>query len=201
MNFTHREKRKFILIIVVTVFAIAVFAITLIRATYYVPNNELKSVRVSASTTDPILYPQTLQIPSINVEAKVQEVGITTDGDMAAPHSLTDVGWYKYGTIPGNIGSAVIDGHVDNGLSLPAVFYNLKKLTKGDDIYITRKDSSTVHFKVASVDIYHYKEVPMEMIVHQNDKARLRLITCTGDWVPQDKTAEYRVVVTAELVS
>jgi sortase (surface protein transpeptidase) len=84
--------------------------------------------------------PARIRIPSIGVDAFVQDVGIGKSGNMAVPTNYDDVGWYRYGPAPGEKGSAVIDGHVDNGFGLPAVFSRLSELEAGDDIYIDTED-------------------------------------------------------------
>ena len=71
-----------------------------------------------------------ISIPAIKVDAKIQEVGITAKGNMAAPRTFSEVGWYKYGPRPGETGSAVLAGHVDNGIAFPAVFSKLDKRSK-----------------------------------------------------------------------
>ena len=131
----------------------------------------------------------------------MQDVGTNGAGDMSDPSNFTDVAWYKYGTVPGQIGSAVIDGHVDNGLSLAGVFKHLKDIQSGDDIYVVTESGQKLHFVVSSVDSYPYKDAPTAQIFEQNDKAYLKLLTCTGAWVPGDRTYDHRLVVTAVLES
>ena len=182
----------------VIVFSVILFAHTLVRALFYTSGEQEARISASVSTSTDYSIPTRLLIPKIHVDAKVLEMGLTTKGNMEAPHNFTDVGWYKYGPKPGEMGSAVIDGHVDNGLSLPAVFIDLKKLTSGDDIYVTEGDK-TLHFVVQNVERYYYKSAPTDIIFNRTDLRRLNLITCDGDWVTLDKTADHRVVVYAVL--
>lgn len=141
-----------------------------------------------------------LSIPSIKVNAAIESVGINQNGEMDTPLRLADVGLYKYGTMPGQVGSAVIDGHVDNGLSLPAVFYNLKKVQKGDDVYITNPDGTQLHFAVTSIDDYELATAPVEQIFHDTSGRLLKLITCEGTWSGLGYAYDHRVIVTAELI-
>jgi LPXTG-site transpeptidase (sortase) family protein len=141
-------------------------------------------------------YPKKLRVPSAGVDAKVQDVGITKLGNMATPNNFTDVGWFEYGTIPGDKGSAVIAGHVNDGLGLPAVFDGLKNVKVGDDVYIDTFGGKTVHFVVTDIKTYDYK-APTEEIFNENSQPILRLITCSGVWVPQTRTHDKRLVVTA----
>src|SRR4051794_22652346 len=77
-------------------------------------------------------YPVRLIIPSLGINAKIRSVGITSKGLMDVPKNLSEVGWYKYGPIPGGSGNAVIDGHLNNGSSIDGVFRHLANLARGD---------------------------------------------------------------------
>jgi sortase A len=186
----------------ITVLAIAVFAVTLARATLFPPGEDASlSPPPSAAFEhpDPGDEPARLQIPSLGVNAAVQQTGLTKSGAMGVPTNFTDVAWYKYGPVPGQLGSAVIDGHVDNGLSLPGVFKHLGDIQKGADMYVVTKKGETLHFVVTDIESYPYKSVPTSMIFTRADKARLNLITCEGHWVQGEKTYDQRLVIFAEL--
>ena len=160
------------------------------------------SVTTAASTNVPS-GPElpTLYIPSIGVDAHIENVGVAPDGTMSVPARLAYVGWYEYGTPIGDVGSAVIAGHVDNGLMFPAVFYNLKKLVIGNDIYVNAKDGTVLHFVVTDVSDYPLETAPREAIFHDDSGDRLiKLITCDRVLMP-DGVYRYnnRVVVTAKL--
>lgn len=192
------KKKVQIIIASVLVFSgLGLLINTVVHATYYAPQKET-AVASNAALFD-LATSSKLVIPKIKVDSKIEKVGLTYAGNMAAPHNLTNVGWYKYGTAPGQTGSAVIDGHVDNGLSLPAVFKHLKELQKGDDVYITNESGKTLHFIVTLAQIYPYKEVPLQLLFNRSSGRYLNLITCDGGWVPSDKTADHRVVVYTEL--
>ena len=150
-------------------------------------------------TVIPSSTPVHMSIPTLNISANVQRLGLTKTRSMGTPTNFVDVGWYSLGTIPGNIGSAVIDGHVDNGLSLAGVFKHLADTKNGDDIYVTRHDGTIIHFVVTNVQSFNYKDVPTDTIFNENDGAYLKLITCGGTWVPGERTYDQRIVVTSVL--
>src|SRR5690348_477575 len=58
--------------------------------------------------------PVRIEIASINVRASVDQIGLAADGTMAEqPLSRADrAAWYKLGPSPGQLGPAVIVGHV-----------------------------------------------------------------------------------------
>ena len=121
---------------------------------------------------------------------------------MAVPYNYTDVGWFRYGPIPGQIGSAVFDGHVDNGLALPGVFKHLNSIQKGADVYVVDEKGNRIHFIVTDITSYDYKDGSASGKIFGNTgKSLIRLVTCTGDWVGGDKTYDKRLVVTAELAT
>ncbi len=194
-------KRKFIG--VVTVLAVIFFVYTLYGAVggSVIQVDAGPSVLTIATTTsEPRGFgkPVRLLIPTISINAKVQEVGLTAKNAMGIPTNFTDVGWYKYGTIPGEVGSAVIDGHVDNGLGLKGVFKNLHKVQIGDEITVIDISGTEIRFNVIDIKEYKYDEAPSEEIFNESQKSILRLITCGGKWIKSAKTYDTRVVVTAE---
>ncbi len=146
-----------------------------------------------AGETTP-LAPHWLSIPSIKLEAPVVEVGMNTKGEMDVPDGSTkNVGWYKHGVFPGEMGSAVLDAHVY------AAFKNLKHVDTGDDIYVA-KGQNRLHFKVVDFEYYTLEELPLEVLFNRNDSKRLNLITCAGRWDQNTQTYTHRLVVYAELV-
>lgn len=196
----------------------------IVRATYYAPDTDttpptvltedtspaatssavagiITSKPKPAATATPSSYPVRLVVPDANVNAGVQYVGVKSNGAMANPSNFTDVGWYKNGTIPGQIGSAVMAGHVDNALALSGVFKHLEDLKPGDDVYVTRKDGAKLHFRVDSVEYYNYKQAPnMRIFTSSDGKAHLNLITCAGTWLKSEKSYDQRLVVYTTLV-
>jgi LPXTG-site transpeptidase (sortase) family protein len=214
------KKRSAIIVSCIVLAAVVVFSGVLVHATLYAPEGDtflpaaVSGVQLPSAATPAAPntggaiktstfpeYPSRLVIPSLNIDAKVQKVGVKSNGNMGVPTNFTDVAWYKDGTIPGQIGSAVIDGHVDNGLSLAGVFKHLDSIQKGDDVYVVTEKGTKLHFVVTATDLYDYKNTPNDLIFNEKGAARLRLITCTGDWVGAERTYNKRLVVTAELVS
>jgi sortase (surface protein transpeptidase) len=93
--------------------------------------------------------------------------------------SSDEAAWYKYSATPGQIGSSVIEGHVDSYQG-PAVFFRLGALRPGDAIDVTLADGVTAIFRVTGVREYLKSEFPATAIYGATDYAALRLITCGG---------------------
>ena len=93
--------------------------------------------------------------------------------------SADEAAWYKYSVTPGQIGTAVIEGHVDSNQG-PAVFYRLGALQPGDTIDVTLADGITAIFRVTGVREYQKSNYPADAIYGTTNYAALRLITCGG---------------------
>lgn len=180
------------------------FCSVLARAVFFVPPEPEIPAPAEArglAKVAPGGYPVRLRIPVLGIDANVQDVGIAQSGHMAVPNNYTDVGWYRYGPAPGSQGSAVIDGHVDNGLSLPGVFKKLNEIALGDEIVIRTARGAEYRYAVTDIELYDYRQVPVEQLFDQSGPARLALITCDGAWVAGEKTYDHRLVVYAALTS
>jgi sortase A len=180
--------------------AIAVFSTTIVRALFFQPDTEVPVPQSVDLTTngDENERPTRIIIPRLQIDTRVQDVGITESGNMGVPNNFTDVGWYKYGALPGGAGSAVMAGHVDNGLGLSGVFKNLNTLEAGDEIIIEKTNGSRVSFSVTGKRNYPYEEIPTDIVFNPSGLPRLNLITCGGRWIQSAKTYDQRLVVFAK---
>jgi LPXTG-site transpeptidase (sortase) family protein len=184
----------------VTVGAAFVFIFIFIRSVWYAPGSEIIPALVPPPTAPTSSEPVRLQIPTLGIDASVEQVGVNAKGEMGIPTTFTTVAWYKYGPPPGQLGSAVIDGHVDNGLSLPGVFKHLGDLKVGDHLYVVTKGGDTLHFVVDEIAQYPYATSPAEKIFARTDAAWLNLITCSGTWMKGERTYSDRLVVYTKFV-
>jgi len=141
--------------------------------------------------------PVRLKIPSIDVDASIQPVGLTPSGALDVPSNTTDVGWYKFGPKPGQEGSAVIDAHFDNPNGLPAVFSKLDVLKPGDSIII-EDDKKILHYFVVKKLTNYLSDDFVTDIFNINNGIHLNLITCNGIWDVNKKTYTERLVVFAD---
>ncbi|HEY5397054.1 MAG TPA: class F sortase [Trebonia sp.] len=147
--------------------------------------------------------PVSVAIPDIGVRSPLLRLGLNPNGSMQVPDVSTSAGeaaWYKYSVTPGQIGTAVIEGHVDSQVG-PAVFFRLGALHPGDHIDVSLADGMTAVFRVTGVREYTKIDFPTEMIYGPTNYASLRLVTCGGTF--DYATGHYlsSVVVFASLVS
>lgn len=140
--------------------------------------------------------PVRLIIPSIGLSAPVASVGLNEKGEMDVPDGNTsDVGWYKYGTIPGNIGSAVIDAHVY------AAFEDLRSLKVGQSVIIENANGERLEFTVDDSRVYKLGELTSGMLFGKRDTRRLNLITCAGEPTADGSSYTHRLVVYTKIVA
>ena len=152
----------------------------------------------SGATTTP-LTPARLAIPSLNVDARVEEVGVKENGQMANPSGFSTVGWYKYGSEPGGEGRAVIAGHVNNALGLSGVFARLSEIAIGEKIVVSDSTGRTLTYIVQTKNQYDSSDAPLAEIFKITGPSELVLITCEGDWIPSARSYDKRLVVVARL--
>lgn len=144
------------------------------------------------------IEPSHIEIPAIDVNAPIEEVGVLDNGEMGVPDSVETTGWFEPGTQPGNTGNAVIAGHVDS-YEGPAVFFYLDQLTKGDEIIVRNDDGEEKIYEVERLESYPMDDAPIEKIFGQTNEKRLNLITCTGEFIRDDGGHQDRLVVYTKL--
>src|SRR5579859_552371 len=143
-----------------------------------------------------------LVIPAIGVDAPLEAVGVMPDGSMGVPtqQQWDGVGWYKYGAYPGDDGSAVIDGHLDRPGGSPAVFWNLHNLQPGDIVKVIGGDGAEDQFRVTRLSYYAPNNAPLKDIFENDSGTFLNLITCAGQWIPEQHQTTLRLVVYTEMI-
>ena len=130
----------------------------------------------------PRSLPVAVDIPAIGVDAKLLHLGLNSDGTIQVPSletSADEAAWYKYSATPGQIGSSVIEGHVDSYQGA-AVFFRLGALRPGDSVNVTLANGVTAIFRVTGVREFAKSRFPAKAIYGATDFAALRLITCGG---------------------
>ncbi|MEU4732181.1 MULTISPECIES: class F sortase [unclassified Streptomyces] len=143
---------------------------------------------------------QRIRIPTISVDAPVMTVGLDAEGwiDAPPPQDRNLAGWYLNGISPGQRGSAVIVGHVDNAQG-PAVFYGLGSVKQGSTIEVERYDGRTAVFEVYGVEVFSKESFPGARVYGDTGHPELRVITCGGGY-SKARGYDGNVVVFARMV-
>lgn len=142
--------------------------------------------------------PLRLQIPGIEVDSDLMALGLQRDGTLETPPSGFPAGWFTGAPTPGELGPAVIVGHVRFGK--PGVFARLAELRSGDEVRVQRADGTIARFRVARVKSFAKSSFPTDKVYGDIGHAGLRLITCGGLNAKSNEFDE-NVVVFAKLVA
>ncbi len=144
--------------------------------------------------------PVTLSIPAIGLKVPLSQLGLNPNGTVQVPTNFQEPGWYRYGPSPGQLGSAVILGHVDSYQG-PAVFFRLRTLRPGDQVAVTLADGITTHFVVRQVAMYSKSHFPTVLVYGSHGYSALQLVTCGGVFDTQTRHYLSNVVVYTSLLS
>ncbi len=142
--------------------------------------------------------PVRLRIPSINVDARIDHVGLTPLGEMDVPEKPELLGWFSQSPRPGENGNTVIAGHSGMKDNVSAAFDNLEELRVGDQIHVEDETGANIAFVVRKIKIYDKSADTSSVFNPSYDGSRLILITCTGVWDKTQRTHSDRLVVFAD---
>jgi hypothetical protein len=152
-----------------------------------------------APKTLPRSQPISLTIADLGIDTSIIVVGQNSDKTMQVPTAPDTTGWYELGPSPGELGPAIIVGHVDSPKG-PAIFWRLRELQTGQIIEIKRSDEKTVSYKVDSVRQFDQDNFPTEDVYGNIDHVGLRLITCGGIYDRDVQRYSHNTVVFASVV-
>ncbi|MFF8960757.1 class F sortase [Streptomyces sp. NPDC014894] len=170
------------------------------RAEAAVPHRTASAgARPAAPEPLPRAAPRRIAVPSLRLDAPLIRVGLGPDGLIAAPPpaDAQRAGWYTGAAAPGERGTAVVVGHVDDAAG-PAVFYPLGSLARGSRVEVPRDDGRTAVFTVYGVETFPRSGFPADRVYRDGPGAELRLITCGGRY-SAGSGYESNVVVFARL--
>lgn len=123
-----------------------------------------------------------VSIPSIAVESVLVPLGLDPGTRVLVPPERYDVaGVLEEGTVPGDIGPAIIAGHVDSRAG-PGVFYRLEEVALGDLISVGLTDGQRIDFRVVEVSQYPKTAFPTDAVYGPTPERELRVITCGGSF-------------------
>ena len=165
------------------------------------------TVQAKQEWTVPASHPRYISIPKSGIEnARIVQLGIIKKtGQLDAPVSIHDAGWYNGSALPGKGGAMLMDGH-NGGPNFGGIFEKLRDLKNGDEIIIERGDGQRITYQVAdnremSVEDINNESNPLGMKTMLNSmdpkKEGLNMITCVGDWDYSKNTFNKRVMLRA----
>lgn len=162
----------------------------------------------AATPQQAVFGPVGVSIPAVGADSDLEPVGLNPDGTMAVPpvDRPGQAAWFEPGVRPGEVGPAVVVGHVSGhvgGQSVPGVFARLDELVPGDDVWIDRADGARLRFAVDRVEQHPKDTFPTAAVYGDTPGPELRLITCGGALGTSgdgSRSYESNVIVFAHLV-
>ncbi|QUQ70873.1 class F sortase [Kutzneria sp. CA-103260] len=153
-----------------------------------------------ASPSLPASTPVSVDIAKIGAHSSLVPLGLNADQTIEVPPVSTPMqaGWYKEGPTPGEIGPAVILGHVD-GNKQAGIFFRLHELAAGDKVSVARQDGRTATFTVQKVELDRKDSFPTDAVYGDTSTADLRVITCGGAFDAKAHSYVDNVIVFATL--
>ncbi|KKQ30064.1 MAG: hypothetical protein US68_C0012G0004 [Candidatus Shapirobacteria bacterium GW2011_GWE1_38_10] len=184
--------KKYFRWLLLTIFSLVIFSFIIISFNSSA-NDLIKKEQENISFS-----PVRLLIPVINISANIQTLGTNSKGEMEVPTNIADVGLFKFGAIPGRIGSAVIAGHFNGKNNQEGVFFNLDKLKVGDKLSVEDKTGKSITFMVQKIELYDSGYA--DNVFNQNDGVHLNLVTCDGLWDEAKKSYSKRLVIFSDIL-
>jgi len=121
-----------------------------------------------------------VEIPSIGVSTTdLEGLSLDNTGELGAPVDYTKAGWYEAGVVPGQVGPAIIAGHVDSAIG-PAIFEDLAEVPMGAEIRVTLSTGEVLTFRVDSELQSDKATFPTSDVYGNVPTPQLRVITCAG---------------------
>lgn len=142
--------------------------------------------------------PRVIKIPKINVEARIERIGVNKGSELQAPQNIFDAGWYDATAKPGEIGASLMTGH-STGPTKRGVFYSIGSLETGDLIQVERGDKQVITYSVIKVVTYEADKVDMSALLATVDKTKagLNLLSYSGAYNVTTNHFESRVAIFA----
>jgi hypothetical protein len=168
------------------------------------------STSTSLATTAPVTptptpglprsVPTWVDIPAIAAKSTLVQLGVNADKSVQVPpvSQPLQAGWYKFGPTPGQVGPAVILGHID-GDHQEGIFWRLHELKRGDTVQVGRKDGKTLTFTVRKVEEKPKTTFPTSAVYGNTADPELRLITCGGAFDASTRNYLDNIIVFATL--
>ncbi len=124
--------------------------------------------------------PLRISIPGAGVAAPVDSVRVR-DGALRVP-AVGRAGWFEGGPRPGEVGRAVIIGHLDTR-SGPALFARVPDLEPGTPVSVTDRGGEIHRYRVTRAAQVAKARFPTREVYGRADAPVLVLVTCGGKFV------------------
>jgi hypothetical protein len=141
--------------------------------------------------------PDRVSVPSLGLDLDVRPTGVEEGGQMRLPADPRVLGWYRYGSAPGSgAGAAVLAGHVDSRRYGVGPLAALGAVRPGARVVVELASGRRTAYRVDSIQRFDRQALPAGVFARSGPE-RLRLVTCTGAFLPEAGGYQQNLVVTA----
>ncbi len=157
----------------------------------------ISSAALGRRTTTRTARPLSVTIPSVQLRARVQPVGVTPDDQMQLPADPAVMGWYRFGAAPSapTGGSVVLAGHLDSTRFGLGPLVRLRDVELGSTVTVVTSRGARREYVVRRIQRFDQQRLPAEVFA-RDGRELLRLITCGGAY-DAETGYEQNLVVTA----
>jgi len=122
--------------------------------------------------------PVTLAIPAIGVTARVVPEGLGPGGTLDIPPP-SQVGWYESGPAPGQSGTTMLAGHIDDN-GVPGALLRLNEVQLGAKIQVRTASGRVATYTVTRRQLLPQLELASSGLLSQQGAPALVLVSCGG---------------------
>lgn len=122
--------------------------------------------------------PIRISIPSQGIAAPVVPEGTDPQGSLVIPPPA-QVGWYDAGPMPGEPGSTLLAGHIDD-YGVPGAFLHLNAVPVGAQVSLATADGRTLDYTVTDRRSIPQSALATSGLLTRTGPPRLVLVTCGG---------------------
>ena len=132
---------------------------------------------VTGATASP---PVAVAIPALGVLARIVPEGIGAGGALDIPPPA-QVGWYDQGPAPGQDGTTVLAGHIDDH-GVAGAFLRLNDLQAGATVRVTTASGRVAAYTVTERRMLPQDDLASSGLLSQQGAPELVMISCGGDY-------------------
>ncbi|MEO6998621.1 MAG: class F sortase [Terracoccus sp.] len=141
--------------------------------------------------------PTSFSIARLGISMKVRAEGVAGDGQMALAPTPAEIGWYRYGSRPGDpTGATVLAGHLDEPDYGIGPLAQLTNLRQGDIITVV-SGTKTRRYSVTSVTSIKKTALDLTALFTRVGPPQLHVVTCGGNFDQETHHYDANVVVIA----
>lgn len=134
------------------------------------------SVVTGAAASPPVA----VAIPALGVRARIVPEGIGPGGALDIPPPA-QVGWYDRGPAPGQDGTTVLAGHIDDH-GVAGAFLRLNDLQAGATVRVTTASGRVAAYTVTERRMLPQDDLARSGLLSQQGAPELVMISCGGDY-------------------